>query len=110
MRCVLLLSCDRNLLYTREQILQRAGYSTISDTDLARGLQIAQERQPALVVIGHSFHETEQLRFVEHLHETYPEIRVILLRYGLIEPVVLIEMCRSFLDAGPGESRVRILD
>jgi DNA-binding NtrC family response regulator len=110
MRCVLVLCRDRNLLYTREQILQRAGYCTISGSDLSKGLRIAQERQPALVLVGASFTEAAQMLFVEQLHETYPEIRVLLLRHGFIDPLEMLEMCRSFLDCGPGESRVRILD
>ncbi|MBT9330920.1 hypothetical protein [Paracidobacterium acidisoli] len=106
---ILLLSRDKDLLYTREQIFQRAGYVTVSATNLQSALALAVEQEPAVILVGHTFSAEEQRLFVERLHETHPHLRILLLREGLIDPTILLAACESFLRSDPATARVQVL-
>ena len=109
-RIALLISGDEKLQATRDLILRKAGYVTVCTSNLVDALDIAGRRQPDLVILGHSFAPSEQMSFIEHLHELDSRVGILCLRFGLIHPPTLLRECDAFFTGQGGCPRVKIAE
>ncbi len=107
---VLLISRDAILLATREAIFRSAGYLVACASNTSMGLEIALDVSPDLVILGHTIMPDEQISFIDELHETRPEIHVLRLRTGIIQPDLLLKGCAALLSGKTGGTRVHIAD
>ena len=106
---ILVASRDDLLLHTRCAILKCAGYRTVSTDNLAQAILLSLDLSPNLIILGHSFSEGEQTSFIEKLHESQPDTCVLCLKFGLIDPTMLLTECKAILSGQPGCARVRSL-
>jgi len=96
-------------LLTRCTILKCAGYRTACTNNLPQAISLSLDISPNLIILGHSFSDGEQASFIEELHESQPGIRVLCLKFGLVDPMMLLSECKTILLGQPGCPRVRSL-
>src|SRR5215472_1386445 len=99
---ILLASRDEASLRTRCTILKCAGYRTVCTDNLSRAISLSLDFSPNLIILGHSFSDHEQDAFVDELNECQPGTSVLCLKFGLVDPMMLLRECRAILSAHPG--------
>ena len=100
---------DQTFAFTCRQTLESQGYRTSRAVSLGQAISRAFIERPVLVILDYSFKSAEQAAFIECLHESYPDIHVLCLKYQ-IPPQVLLAECKSILASQPGAENVHALE
>jgi hypothetical protein len=90
-------------------MLRCAGYLTTCTGSLSHAIFLSAGFDPDLIIVGHTFSDLEQEAFVEELHESQPGMRVLCLKFGLMDPAILLRECKLILSAQPSCANVRLL-
>jgi hypothetical protein len=101
-KTILLVSRDENLQNSRALVLAGAGYRTIRTDGLISAVQ--RSFYCEMAIIGHTFSPNEQEDFIERVHEGYPSVFVLCLRFGLTQPRALLTAVANCFDSQPGGS------
>jgi DNA-binding response OmpR family regulator len=88
-------------------VIESAGHQALRATDLQAARRLAMNEVPHLVVLGHTFTPEEQDGFAQILHQSHPQICILLLRSRYIDPVLLLKECRTALHCQPGTPLIR---
>ena len=86
--------------------LRDAGFRVFLAESLGRAVAVAFSLHPDLVILEQTFAEQERTAFINCLHESRPEIRVLYLQDGETGSDLLLKCCQSILSAQPGGRRV----
>jgi hypothetical protein len=92
-KTILLVSRDGSSQETRALILEHAGYRTVHSETISSAVPLAAGSQMA--IIGHSLNPSEQDEFVKNAPEINPNLYVLYLRYGLVQPESLLPVMKT---------------
>jgi hypothetical protein len=96
LRSILIVSRDQRLLDTRVLVLKSSGYSTVGTTSIDDALKLATAVQPSVAIVCHTLPESEQAIFVNALICVCPNIFIMRLHEGEVNPHRLVADCELF--------------
>ena len=86
--------------------LRDAGFRVFLAESLGRAVAEVYSLSPDLVILEQTFGEQERTAFINCLHESRPDIRVLYLQHEETGANLLLKCCQSILSAQPGGRRV----
>jgi hypothetical protein len=107
-KTILLVSRDEKIQANRTSVLKQAGYRTMRTGSLTSAVQLAAYCQ--MVVIGNTFSFREQNQFISTLHDAYPSVLMLCLRFSLSHPNMLLAHVADCFGIKRGESRIRVIE
>jgi hypothetical protein len=93
LRSFLILSMDQGLLATRVLVLRSSGFTAVGATRIGVALKLAKSVQPSVGIICHTLSASEQSMFVDALIRVCPNIFIMRLRQGEVNPHRLVADC-----------------
>ena len=96
LRSILVVSRDQRLLDTRVLVLKSNGYSTVGATSIDDALKLAKTVQPSVGIVCHTLPELERSIFVNALIRVCPNIFIMRLHEGEVNPHRLVADCELF--------------
>jgi hypothetical protein len=107
-KTILLVSRDEKIQANRAAVLNRAGYRIMRTGSLTSAVQLAAYCQ--MVVIGNTFSSGEQNQFMKTIHDAYPSVLILCLRFSLSHPNTLLTHVAHCFGIRRGESRIRVIE
>jgi DNA-binding response OmpR family regulator len=93
---ILVIDDDHMVRYALSRILQRSGYDVVTASDGKRGMMLAREELPDVVITDIIMPEQEGIETIGLLRHQYPQIKIIAISGGgRIRNVDFLEMARS---------------
>jgi hypothetical protein len=105
---ILIASKEETLLGTRALLLESTGYSTLKASTLTGAVGLAFYCHMA--IIDKTFTTKDHEDFVDRVHRDCPNLVVLCLRTGLIDPQVLIQSVTDCLAAKYDGPKVVVID
>jgi len=101
-RRVFQIAYDRNLLFTREELLKTRGYEVTSvfGNDAAKGV-LTRSQKYRLFIVGHDAPKETKQEMVRWLKDNFSEIKILALNAPFQEPVTGVDV--NVLMNGPEE-------
>ena len=96
LRSILIVSRDQRLLDTRVLVLKSSGYAAVGATSIDNALKLAKTVQPSVGIVCHTLPELERSMFANALIRICPNIFIMRLHEGEVNPHRLVADCELF--------------